>query len=175
MRPARTLRMDDSWRAGITVSFVVQRGCPAPDTPRARLRGSRARDGGGLVDVALAGDDPVLDDSGADAVTTAEHEHRHREADGTADHEDHADDVDVDAAHGRVDREGQNRAEREQEDACADAHEIPPARSGTAVRDPLSRSTEIYPRSPSRHTANRVTDGGGVALSWPVPVLGTWV
>ncbi|BCB80854.1 hypothetical protein Pflav_072640 [Phytohabitans flavus] len=48
---------------------------------------------------------------------------RHDQAEHTGAHQDPADDVDVDAAKARVDREGEDRADRDQEHAGSDTHE----------------------------------------------------
>jgi hypothetical protein len=77
--------------------------------------------------------DAVLHDAGA--ATASEDQHGEQQADRPAHHQDHADDVDVEAAELRVDREGEDRADRKQEDADADAHGFPPGTaSGSGVR-----------------------------------------
>src|SRR3954453_10186384 len=67
-------------------------------------------------------DDALLDDATAGAAPRAPHEQRDDQAECAGDHQDDADGGDADAGDRRVDREGEDGAQCDEEDADADAH-----------------------------------------------------
>src|SRR4051794_23189475 len=68
--------------------------------------------------------DALLDDATARAATRREDEHGHEQTDDTNHHEDDADRLDADAGQRRVDGEGENRADSDEENADADTHDL---------------------------------------------------